>query len=177
MFLGLKKLDRAKIIKESREFSFQFLKQIYNQIPGISAIAALITGTWIASTFTTSPIKAQLASWGLINGGRHVVGSSMYRFLSIVIPLLVAGITAYLVQKLLKLFRAKQMDRNILLVSNLNKDVQESLLEKLGLLEKMKEAGLLSQGEYETKKANLFQTYTKILPNKVKELLVNKLTG
>ena len=177
MLLSLKTLDRTKIMKELKEFFLLFLKQIYNRIPGISAIAALIAGTWIASTFTTSPIKARLASWGLIKGGRHVVSGSMYQLLSILIPLLVAGFTAYLVQKILKIFRARQMEWNIALVSSLDKGIQDSLLEKLNLLEKVKEAGLLSQGEYTTKKANLYQAYSKTLPDKVKDLLVKKLTG
>jgi hypothetical protein len=90
---------------------------------------------------------------------------------------LAAGATAYLVQKLLKIFRDGQMARNMAIVNSLGREVLDSLQEKLSILEKAREAGILSQGEYLTKKANLYQTYSRILPEKLKELLMNKLTG
>ncbi|MHB8483141.1 MAG: hypothetical protein ACYDBV_10510 [Nitrospiria bacterium] len=177
ILLRFKNWDKTKVIKESKEFFQHFLKQLYNQIPGVSAAAGLTAGGWIASTFTTSPLKATLASWGLMKGGRHVVSGSMYQFLSIFVPLLVAGITAYIVQKLLKMFRARQMERNMAIVEQMEPAVQNSLREKLTILEKAKEAGILSSGEYFTKKSNLYQTYSRILPKHLKELLINKLTG
>ena len=165
------------MIKEFRELSHSLIRQVFNQIPGISALAALIVGTWVASTFTTSPIKATLASWGLIKGGRHVVSSQMYQFLSVFLPILVAGIAAYLVQRALKMFRAQQMEKNIAKVAQLGEDVQALLQGKLMILEKAKEIGLVSTGEYLTKKANLYQTYSQILPTQIKEFLIKKLTG
>jgi hypothetical protein len=177
ILIHFQKWDKTKTVKELKVFSQLLLKQIYNQIPGVSAAAGLVAGGWIASTFTTSPIKAQLASWGLIQGATHAVSGFTYRLMSIVIPLLAAGATAYLVQKLLKIFRDGQMARNMAIVNSLGREVLDSLQEKLSILEKAREAGILSQGEYLTKKANLYQTYSRILPEKLKELLMNKLTG
>lgn len=172
----LKKWDRARYLKELKEFFQILLKQIYNQIPGISAIAGLIAGGWIASTFTTSPFKATLASWGIIKGGRHVVSGLTYQLLSIVIPLLAAGLTAYFVQKLLKTFRTRRMEKNMAIVEESSLGIKEALRERLAILEKAKEMGILSQGEYFTKKANLYQTWSRILPEQFKELILNKLS-
>lgn len=175
--LDLKKWTRGRFIKELKEFSQQLLKQIYNQIPGVSAVAGLIAGGWIASTFTTSPFTAALASWGIIEGGMHVVSGTTYKLLSVVIPLLAAGLTAYMVQKLLKSFRTQQMEKNMAIIENSSQEIREALREKLTILEKAKDAGILSQREYFAKKANLYQTYSRILPEQIKELLINKLTG
>lgn len=41
----------------------------------------------------------------------------------------------------------------------------------------MREAGLLSESEYFTKKAILYQTYSRKLPEKIRELIINKLAG
>ncbi len=177
ILLQLKSWDRTKILKELKELTYSLSRQVFNQIPGVSAIVALIVGGWVASTFTTSPLKATLAQWGLINGGKHLVSSQMYQFLSVTLPILMAAVTAYLVQKILKGVREQQMQRNIALVAQLGKDVQALVDEKLATLEKAKEAGLLSAGEYRTKKANLYSTYSRILPSQIKELLISKLTG
>ena len=177
ILLQLKSWDRVKILGEGKELSYFLSRQVFNQIPGVSAIAALIVGGWVVSTFTTSPLKATLARWGLINGGKHVVSNQMYQFLSIVLPILVAAVTAYVVQKILKNFREQQMQKNIVKVSQLGNDVQALVNEKLIILEKAKEVGLLFPGEYLTKKANLYSTYSRILPTQIKELLISKLTG
>lgn len=108
----VKKWDKKKIAQERKEVGRYLLKQLFNQIPGASAVAALLVGGWIASTFTTSPITATLASWGLMKGGTRVVSSGTYKFLSVLLPLFAAGTTAYAVQKLLKYFREKEMERN-----------------------------------------------------------------
>lgn len=173
----LKRWDKKKLAQERKEVGRYLLKQLFNQIPGASAVAALLVGGWIASTFTTSPITATLASWGLMKGGTRVVSGSTYRFLSVFLPLFAAGTTAYSVQKLLKYFREKEMERNKVLVAQLGKEIQAALQAKIDLLEKTKEAGLLSEGEYFTKKANLYQTYSRIVPEKIRELITNKLAG
>jgi len=172
----LKKLDRTQILKELRELSYFVTRQVFNQIPSASALAACIVGVWVASTFTTSPWKALLAKWGIMKGGRHLVSSQMYQFLSVVVPILVAAVTAYLVQKMLKRAREQQMERNIVRVSQLGKDVQTLVQEKLQILEKAKGAGLLSFSEYFAKKANVYATYSRTLPAQFKEFLIGKLT-
>ncbi|MDC4203119.1 MAG: hypothetical protein MPW14_15395 [Candidatus Manganitrophus sp.] len=173
----VKKWDQKKIAQERKEVGRYLLKQLFNQIPGASAVAALLVGGWIASTFTTSPITATLASWGLMKGGTRVVSSGTYKFLSVLLPLFAAGTTAYSVQKLLKYFREKEMEQNKMLVAQLDRELQAALQAKLDLLEKTREAGLLSESEYFTKKANLYQTYSRKLPEKIRELIINKLAG
>jgi len=101
--------DKTRLLKEGKEVAPFLARQAFNQIPGMSAVAALIVGWWVASTFTTSPFRAFMARWGLMKGGRHVVSGSTYRFLSIVLPILVAAVTAYAVSKILKVVREQQI--------------------------------------------------------------------
>ena len=176
LLLQLKQLDRTKIVNEVKQLSHALVMQVFNQIPGVSGVAALMIGGWVASTFTTSPWKAMLARWGLVKGGTHLVSGQMYQFLSVVLPIIVAALTAYLVQKSLKTVRERQMERNIVRISHQGKDVQALVEEKLAILEKAKEAGLISSAEYLTKKANLYATYSQILPTQIKELLLSKIT-
>ena len=173
----LKRWDRERLLKEGRELSYFLAKQVFNQIPGVSAIAALFVGGWVASTFTTSPFRATLARWGLMRGGTHVVSGHMYRFLSVILPILVAAVTAYAVNKILKIFRERRMQKNIIKVSQLGEDVQALVNDKLIILEMAKDAGLLSAGEYLSKKADLYTTYARIPASQIKELLIGKLTG
>ncbi len=177
IFDRLKKWNKKKIAQERKEVGRYLLKQLFNQIPGASAVAALLVGGWVASTFTTSPITATLASWGLMKGGTRVVSGGTYRFLSVLLPLFAAGTTAYSVQKLLRYFREKEMERNKVLAGQLGGELQAALHAKLDLLARAREAGLLSENEYFTKKANLYQTYSRKLPEKVRELIINKLAG
>jgi len=169
--------DRTRLLKEGKELSAFLARQSFNQIPGMSAVAALIVGWWVASTFTTSPFRAFMARWGLMKGGRHVVSGSTYRFLSIVLPILVAAVTAYAVSKILKVVREQQMQKNMIRVSLLGEEIQALVNDRLAILEKAKEVGLLSDGEYLTKKANLYNEYARIPSSQIKDLLIGKLTS
>ena len=172
-----KLLDRTRLLKEGKELSTFLARQVFNQIPGASAVAALVIGWWVASTFTTSPLRAFMARWGLMKGGRHVVSGSTYRFLSIVLPILVAAVTAYAVSKILKYVREHQMQKNMIRVSQLGEEIQALVNDRLAILEKAKEAGLLSDGEYLTKKSNLYNEYAKFSSSQIKDLLIGKLTS
>ena len=169
--------DRTRLLKEGKELSAFLARQAFNQIPGVSAVAALIVGWWIASTFTTSPFRAFMARWGLMKGGRHVVSGGTYRFLSIVLPILVAGVTAYAVGKILKVVRERQMRKNMIRVSQLGEEIQALVNDRLAILQKAKDAGLLSEGEYLTKKANLYNVHSRMPSSQIKELLIGKLTS
>src|SRR3970282_80661 len=115
MLYGVDKLrDRTRLLKEGKELSAFLARQAFHQIPGMSAVAALIAGWWVASTFTTSPFRAFMARWGLMKGGRHVVSGSTYRFLSIVLPILVGAAPPYAGSKILKVVREKQMKKNMI---------------------------------------------------------------
>ena len=169
--------DRTRLIKEGKELSAFLARQAFNQIPGMSAVAALIVGWWVASTFTTSPFRAFMARYGLMKGGRHVVSGNSYRFLSIVLPILVAAVTAFAVSKILKVFRERQMQKNMFRVSQLGEEIQALVNDRLAILEKAKEAELISDGEYLTKKANLYNEYARIPSSQIKNLLIGKLTS
>ena len=173
----LEKLDKAKLANEMRELFHYINKQVFAQIPGVSAIAGLVVGSWVASTFTTSRFKGFLASWGLIRGGTRVVSATTYSFLSISLPILAAALTAYIVQKAMKVFREKQLRRNMALVAQSEEKVRSEVQEKLNILEKAKEAGLVSASEYCTKKANLYQAYARSFPFKFEEFLLKKLVS
>jgi hypothetical protein len=59
----------------------------------------------------------------------------------------------------------------------LGKEVQAEIQDKLNVLEKAKEAGLVSASEYCTKKSNLYQSYSRTFPFKFQEFLIKKLTS
>jgi hypothetical protein len=169
--------DRTRLLKEGKELSAFLARQAFNQIPGVSAVAALIVGWWIASTFTTSPFRAFMARWGIMKGGRHVVSGGTYRLLSVVLPILVAAVTAYAVNKILKVVREQQMQKNMIRVSQIGEEIQALVNDRLAILQKAKEAGLLSDGEYLTKKAKLYNEYSRIPSSRIKDLLIGKLAS
>lgn len=171
------KWDKTKLKAELKELSHFINRQVFNQIPSISAVAGITAGTWVASTFTTSPIKGFLSSWGILNGGTHVVSAGTYSFLSVFLPVIATGSTAYTVQKALKTYRGMQLEMNKVKVAGLDKEVQAELQGKLALLEKATEAGIITSGEYQTKKANLYQSYSRECSSKLEELVITKLSS
>lgn len=171
----IRRWDREKMLREGKELSRSVYRQVFNRIPGVSAVAALVVGGWVASTFTTSPFKAALARWGLVNGGSRVVSGPMYRFLSVVLPILVAAVTAYVVQKIMKDRRERQMQKDIIEVSKLGMEVQTLVNDKLVILESARAAGLLSPNEYLAKKASLYAAHSRALRPEIRDLLISKL--
>lgn len=175
--LEVERWDGAKLANESKEVFYFIRKQVFNQIPSVSAIAGLSAGAWVASTFTTSPIKGTLASWGIIKGGTHVISTRAYGFISLFLPVIAAGIAAYAVQKGLKLYRENQLKMNKAKVSGLEKKMQAELRGKLDILEQAKVAGLISENEYRTKEANLYQAYARANSFKLGEMIINKIAN
>ncbi len=174
---SLKNMDRVKLAKEFKEFAYHLNKQLFSQIPGVSAIAGLLAGSWVASTFTNSPIKGYLSSWGLMKGGTHVVSTTTYRFLSVFLPIIATAITAYIVQKALKTYREKRLGKNMALVKQLGQEVQSELRDKIRILDNAKEAGLISENEYQTKISNLYQAYCRTYHSNIEEIIIKKLEG
>jgi hypothetical protein len=172
---NMKNMDRVKLAKEFKEIIYHMKKQLFSQIPGVSAIAGILVGSWVASTFTNSPIKGYLSSWGLMKGGTHVVSTTTYRFLSVFLPIIVTAITAYIVQKVLKTYREKQLEGNMAHVAQLGQEVQSELRDKMHILDKAKEAGLISENEYQTKMANLYQAYSRNGHSGIEEIIIKKL--
>jgi hypothetical protein len=172
---NMKNMDRAKLAKELKEIAYHMNKQLFSQIPGVSAITGILVGSWVASTFTNSPIKGYLSSWGLMKGGTHVVSTTTYRFLSVVLPIIVTAITAYIVQKALKVYREKRLAENMAHVAQLGQKVQAELRDTMSLLDKAKEAGLISENEYQTKMANLYQAYFRNYHSGIEAIIIKKL--
>ena len=174
---SVKNMNRVKLARELREIVFHVNRQVFSQIPGVSAIAGLLVGSWVASTFTNSPIKGYLSSWGLMKGGTHVVSTMAYRFLSVFLPILVTAITAYVVQKTLKTYREKQLARDMAHVAQLGQEVQSELSDKMRILDKAKEAGLITDNEYQIKIANLYQSYSRTYHSTIEAIIIKKLEG
>jgi hypothetical protein len=49
----IKNMDRAKLAKEFKEIAYHMNKQLFSQIPGVSAIVGILVGSWVASTLLT----------------------------------------------------------------------------------------------------------------------------
>ncbi len=174
---NLKKMDKAKLNKEFRELAFYLNKQVFSQIPSVSAISGLVVGSWVVSNFTTSPLRGYLASWGLMKGGTHVVSSTTYKFLSVFLPIMATAVTAYLVQKAMKNYREKRLQRDLARVAQLSKEDQAELRDKMDILDRAREAGLISESEFHTKKASLHQSYARTNSSKIEEFFIDKISG
>ncbi len=173
---NIRNMDRVKLARELREIAYHMNKQLFSQIPGVSAIVGILVGSWVASTFTNSPIKGFLSSVGIMKGGTHVVSTATYRFLSVVLPITATAITAYAVQKALKRYRKTRLERNMASVATLGQEVQAEVRGKMSILDKAREAGLISDSEYETKTANLYQSYCRS-HSKIEDMIMKKLEG
>ena len=173
----IRSMNRADWDRELQEIAYQVKKQLFSQIPGVSAIVGILVGSWVSGTFTNSPVKGFLSSVGVMKGGTHVVGKTTYRFLSVVLPLLAIALTTYLVQKGMKAYREKQLERNKLYVALMKEEMQAELQSKMTILDTAKAAGLISESEYQTKLANLYQSYVRSDLAKIEEILVKKIEG
>jgi hypothetical protein len=173
----LKNMDRAMLASELREFTYHAKKVLFSQIPGVSAIVGLVVGSWVAGTFTSSPLRGFLSSHGFMKGGTHVVSSTTYSFLSVVLPVLAIALTAYVVQKAMKAYREKRLQRNMTCVPQLKEEVQAELRAKRDILDKAREAGLLSESEHRTKMAALYQSYFRSDLSKIEDIIINKIEG
>ncbi len=173
----VRNMDRSDWVRELQEIAYHTKKHVFSQIPGVSAIAGILVGSWVAGTFTNSPVKGFLSSVGLTRGGTHVVSNATYKFLSVVLPVLAMAVTTYVVQKAMKAYREKQLAKSKAYASFLKEDVQAELQAKIKILEQAKEAGLISESEHRTKLANLYQSYVRSDGSGIEEMFINKLEG
>lgn len=162
---------------EVSEIVQSLTKQLFNQIPSVSALAGIAAGIWVMSTFTASPLKGMLAEMGLIKGATHVVSSATYRFLSIALPVAAAGTAAYAVQKGLKAFREMRIEISEARAKNLDEHRRAELDAKLGALEAAKDAGILSWNEYRAKMAGVYQPFVTRPRSKVEELIADRVAS
>jgi len=173
----IRSMDRAAWARELQEIAYHTKKQLFSQIPGVSAIGGILVGYWVASTFTNSPVKGVLSSLGIMKGGTHVVSNTTYKFLSVFLPLFATALTAYAVQKSMKNYREKRMERDKAFVAQLGEKVRADLRQKISILEMAKEAGLLSENECDTKIANLYQSYSRNDLSSLEDILFKNLKG
>ena len=174
LFKKAKNLDRATLAKELKELAHHMNRQLFSQIPSVSAISGILIGWWVAATFTNSPIKGLLSQYGFINGGTHVVSNTTYKVISILLPVIAMAVTAYAVQKAMKIYRAKRQEKDMAFVAQLGQVVQFDIRDKISILVKAKTVGLITENEYRTKIANLYQSYSKN-HSAIEDLLINKL--
>ena len=76
-------------------------------LPRVPALAGLVAGWWVASTFTDSRLSATLHSLGIGSGPRRAVSGETMRALSFWAPILAAALCSYLGNRLAALVRAR----------------------------------------------------------------------
>lgn len=171
------KTDMAFIKSEAKELMNFVNRQVFSQIPSLSALAGIIAGAWVMSTFTASPIKGALAEWGLIEGGTRVVSSGTYKFMAVAMPILATSAAAYLVHKGLRAFREMQIELYQSRAPRLDEGAKAALHAKLTALENAKEAGILSWSEYRAKMVNIYQPFVGNPESRVEKLIMSKVTA
>lgn len=171
--------DMTRLSGESKELLSFVTKHLFNKVPNMSAMAGILMGAWVSSTFSTPPVRSMMALFGIVNhgAGTEVASPLAYSLLSVFLPLFSAASTIYIVQKALKSYRKRQLAKYAEAASRLDSEKLSELGSKLALLEEAKSTGLLTTGEYETKIAVLYQSYTGTLPSSVEEFIVKKLTS
>lgn len=171
--------DMMRLSGESRELLSFFAKHLFNKVPSASALAGILMGAWVSSTFSTPPVRSMMALMGILESGRSASVSSplSYSLLSVFLPLFSGATTIYAVQKALKAYRGRKLTRYAEAASILDPERHCELKSKLAVLDAAREKGLLSSGEYETKLAILYKGYTGRLPSGVEEFIVKKLTS
>ena len=92
-------------------------------------------------------------------------------------PLFAAAATIYIAQKTLKSYRKKRLGRFIAASILLERDELIELDSKRAILEEARSKGLLTDGEYETKLACLYQALSGRQASGVQEFIVKKLTS
>lgn len=169
--------DMTRLSGESKELLSFVTKHFFNKVPSMSALAGIVMGAWVSSTFSTPPLRSMMALFGIVGSAADVASPLAYRLLSVFLPLFSAAATIYAVQKALKSYRKRQLAKYAGAASLLDSEKLSELNSKTALLEEAKNSGLLTTGEYETKLALLYQGYTGKLPSGVQEFIVKKLTS
>jgi hypothetical protein len=76
-------------------------------LPKTPALAGMVVGWWIASTYTDSHVRSVLRSIGFGSGGTHVVSGSTFKAMSFWLPLLAAAVCAYLGERIVGYYRKR----------------------------------------------------------------------
>lgn len=163
------------IRRELREVGYYLRRQLTLKIPSVSGLAALLVAGWVASSFTTSPIRHFFARAGWVRDSRHYVRSATYQRLAIGLPFLAAAITAYGVNRVLRARRAFWLRQDAMIVARLA-DRQREVQRRERVLDEALQLGLLSAAEHENKRSALYACYAREAGNGLGKLLAGKLT-
>jgi len=171
--------DMGRLSGESKELMSFVTKHFFNKVPSMSALSGILVGALVSSAFATSPVKSMMALFGIVNtdAAAEVASPAAHSLLSVFLPLFAAAATIYIAQNMLKSYRKKRLDRFIAASTLLGKEQLSELASKRALLEEAKNKGLLTDGEYETKLASLYQAHAGKQASGVQEFIVKKLTS
>lgn len=81
-------------------------------LPRFPALIGLAVGWWLAETYTSSHLKSVLHSLGIGGGGRKVVSGETYRAMIFWLPILAAGLCAYLAERAKFLIQRRYLPEN-----------------------------------------------------------------
>lgn len=171
--------DMGKLSGESKELMSFVTKHFFNKVPSMSALSGILTGALVSSTFATSPVKSMMALFGIVDNGleAQIASPLAHSLLSVFLPLFAAAATIYIAQRTLKSYRKKRLDRFIAASILLEREDLLEIDSKRSVLEEARGKGLLTDGEYETKLACLYQAHAGKQASGVQEFIVKKLTS
>ena len=99
--------------REARELVRSVWLQLRpNVLPRFPALIGLAVGWWLAETYTSSHLKSVLHSLGIGSGGRKVVSGDTYRAMSFWLPIMAAGLCAYLADRARLLIHRRYLPEN-----------------------------------------------------------------
>ena len=94
--------------REMSAFGASVVRVLGNQfIPRLPALAGMVAGWWVTSTFTDSSFAAALHSWGIGDGPRWAVSSETFERLQFWLPIAAAAICSYLGNRFAKRLRER----------------------------------------------------------------------
>ena len=94
--------------REAVAFGKPLVHEVKGRVwPRLPALAGLVVGWWVASTFTDSRLGAALHSLGIGSGPRRAVSSSTLHAMEFWLPVLAAAVCSYLSGRVGALVRAR----------------------------------------------------------------------
>jgi hypothetical protein len=98
----------AALGREFSAFGAAVVRVLGNQfVPRLPALAGLVAGWWVTSTFTDSHFSALLHSWGIGDGPTWAVSSETFDRLQFWLPIAAAAVCSYLGNFFAKRLRAR----------------------------------------------------------------------
>jgi hypothetical protein len=99
----------AAAVAESAGLGRAILVQLRSTVlPKGPALAGMVVGWWVASTYTDSQLRSALRSIGIGHGGTHVVSGSTLKAMNFWLPLLAAAGCAYLGERVAAFYRGQE---------------------------------------------------------------------